>query len=72
MTQGTHIEHLVSSLTPKQLEVISYLHLGYHRKKIAKHMDISFRTVQSHIEIIKRKSKAAILLFNLDYELLLK
>ena len=42
-------------LTQRQLEVLKYLILGYTAKKIAISLDISYRTVENYIEILKLK-----------------
>ena len=54
------IESILDKLTDKQKEVLSYLSLGYSHKKIAKLMDISFRTVAAHLATIKNKSQLPI------------
>ena len=39
----------VISISKKQVEILEFLMLGYQHKKIAKYMNISYRTVDSHI-----------------------
>lgn len=43
------------SLTKRQIEVLKYVLLGYTAKKIALYLGISFRTVETYIEILKLK-----------------
>jgi DNA-binding NtrC family response regulator len=50
----------INKLTYKEQEVLSNLRTGDSHKKIAKIMDISFRTVESHIFNIKNKTQSDI------------
>jgi len=42
-------------LTKRELEVLKYVVLGYTAKKIGKVLNISYRTVESYMNIIKTK-----------------
>ena len=45
----------VMKLTPRELECLRYLYEGYSVREIGKHLYISPRTVEKHIESIKNK-----------------
>lgn len=42
-------------LTQREVDVLKQVILGYSAKKIALHLQISFRTVETYIEILKLK-----------------
>lgn len=42
-------------LTKREFEVLKYVVLGYTAKKIGKCLNISYRTVETYIEILKTK-----------------
>lgn len=42
-------------LTPKEIEVLSYLIKGYNNPKIAKKMYVTIHTVKAHLSSIYRK-----------------
>lgn len=46
---------LISSLTPRELQVARMVHLGGNNKMIARELDISERTVKAHLSAIFRK-----------------
>ena len=46
---------LVSSLTPRELQVAQMVHSGGNNKTIARELDISERTVKAHLSAIFRK-----------------
>lgn len=46
-------------LTKREAQVLKYIILGYTAKRIGQELDISFRTVESYIEIIKMKLDCA-------------
>ncbi len=46
---------LVSTLTPRELQVARMVHLGGNNKMIARELDISERTVKAHLSAIFRK-----------------
>ena len=45
----------LESLTERELEVLGYLAKGYLYKEVADHLNISYRTVHSHVEHIYKK-----------------
>ena len=45
----------VTKLTPRELECLRYLYEGYSAREIGKHLYISPRTVEKHIESVKNK-----------------
>lgn len=57
--EGMHLQNnvykSVPSLTNRELQCIMYLMKGYRNKLIAKHMMVSPRTIEYHIENIKKK-----------------
>jgi two-component system nitrate/nitrite response regulator NarL len=46
---------LVSTLTPRELQVAKLVHMGENNKSIARELDISERTVKAHLSAIFRK-----------------
>jgi DNA-binding NarL/FixJ family response regulator len=48
-------DSLVSTLTPRELQVARMVHLGGNNKMIARELDISERTVKAHLSAIFRK-----------------
>ena len=46
----------LNKITPREMEVLDLLSNGFSHKKIAKIMDISFRTVETHIQHLKSKT----------------
>jgi len=48
-------DSLISSLTPRELQVARMVHLGGNNKMIARELDISERTVKAHLSAIFRK-----------------
>lgn len=46
---------LVSTLTPRELQVAKLVHMGENNKMIARTLDISERTVKAHLSAIFRK-----------------
>ena len=48
-------DSLISTLTPRELQVARMVHLGGNNKMIARELDISERTVKAHLSAIFRK-----------------
>jgi DNA-binding NarL/FixJ family response regulator len=48
-------DSLISSLTPRELQVARMVHLGGNNKMIARELEISERTVKAHLSAIFRK-----------------
>ena len=48
-------EHLINTLTERELDVLRYMALGYGNREIAKQMTISITTVHSHVSHILTK-----------------
>ncbi len=46
-------------LTKREMEVLKYIVLGYTAKRIGQSLQISFRTVEAYIEILKTKLDCA-------------
>lgn len=55
--ESANASELLNLLSPKEQEVLSYLVKGYCHKKIAKILNISYRTVETHSSHIKLKTK---------------
>lgn len=51
-TQGTQA---LSSLTPRELEILGYLAAGHSNKIIARHLDLAESTVKVHVQNLLRK-----------------
>lgn len=45
----------LSMLTQREMDVLQYLAVGWHNKKIGLYLDISSRTVQTHLQAIYQK-----------------
>jgi DNA-binding NarL/FixJ family response regulator len=48
-------DSLISTLTPREMQVARMVHLGGNNKMIARELDISERTVKAHLSAIFRK-----------------
>ena len=48
-------DSLISTLTPRELQVARMVHMGGNNKMIARELDISERTVKAHLSAIFRK-----------------
>jgi len=55
---GTGAEILVSPLTPRETEILTYMAKGYFNKQIAIELSISEQTIKNHITSILRKLDA--------------
>ncbi len=51
----THRDPTLETLTPREREVLHHLARGYTYKRIAQRLDISARTVESHVSAVLRK-----------------
>jgi DNA-binding CsgD family transcriptional regulator len=49
------IQHKIDGLTPRESETLFFLLRGHTAKEVGKHLGISNRTVETHIESIKNK-----------------
>ena len=47
--------HLLSLLTPRELEILGYLAAGHSNKIIARHLDLAESTVKVHVQNLLRK-----------------
>ena len=48
-------DHLLSSLTPREMEILGYLAAGHSNKVIARHLDLAESTIKVHVQNILRK-----------------
>lgn len=52
---GTYDENLFSPLSPREMEILTYVTKGYSNKEVAYALDISRQTVKNHMTSILRK-----------------
>jgi len=55
---GVAMEALAAPLTPKELEILTYVASGYMNKQIAYKLSISEQTIKNHMSSILRKLDA--------------
>lgn len=55
---GVAMETLASPLTPRELEILSYVARGYINKQVAHNLGISEQTIKNHMSSILRKLDA--------------
>jgi DNA-binding NarL/FixJ family response regulator len=55
---GTAMETLTTPLTPRELEILSYVARGYINKQVAHKLSISEQTIKNHMTSILRKLDA--------------
>ena len=48
-------DHLLSTLTPREMEILGYLAAGHSNKVIARHLDLAESTIKVHVQNILRK-----------------
>lgn len=48
-------DHLLSTLTPREMEILGYLAAGHSNKVIARHLDLAESTVKVHVQNLLRK-----------------
>jgi DNA-binding NarL/FixJ family response regulator len=58
LSWGKELESLVSPLTPRETEILSYMAQGFLNKQIAVTLNISEQTIKNHITSILRKLDA--------------
>jgi two-component system, NarL family, response regulator DegU len=58
LSRKTEAEALISPLTPRELEILKYIGLGYLNKQIANELNISEQTIKNHVTSILRKLNA--------------
>jgi DNA-binding NarL/FixJ family response regulator len=54
-TAGTPVDSELDQLTPREREVLRLIARGYAYKEVARELDISARTVESHVSAVLRK-----------------
>jgi DNA-binding NarL/FixJ family response regulator len=54
-TAGTPVDSELDQLTPREREVLRFIARGYAYKEVARELDISARTVESHVSAVLRK-----------------
>ena len=47
--------HLLSTLTPREMEILGYLAAGHSNKVIARHLELAESTIKVHVQNILRK-----------------
>lgn len=55
---GRAMETLATPLTPRELEILSYVAQGYMNKQVAYKLSISEQTIKNHLTSILRKLDA--------------
>ncbi|MBA7694542.1 HTH-type transcriptional regulator MalT [subsurface metagenome] len=55
---GVAMETLATPLTPRELEILSYVARGYVNKQVAHKLGISEQTIKNHMSSILRKLDA--------------
>ena len=48
-------DHLLSTLTPREMEILGYLAAGHSNKVIASHLELAESTIKVHVQNILRK-----------------
>ena len=48
-------DHLLSTLTPREMEILGYLAAGHSNKVIARHLELAESTIKVHVQNILRK-----------------
>ena len=48
-------DHLLSTLTPREMEILGYLAAGHSNKAIARHLELAESTIKVHVQNILRK-----------------
>ena len=48
-------DHLLSTLTPREMEILGYLAAGHRNKVIARHLELAESTIKVHVQNILRK-----------------
>ena len=48
-------DHLLSTLTPREMEILGYLAAGHSNKVIARHLELAEPTIKVHVQNILRK-----------------
>jgi two-component system response regulator DegU len=58
LSRRTEAEAIISPLTPREMEILKYIGLGYLNKQIAAELSISEQTIKNHVTSILRKLNA--------------
>ena len=58
LSRRTEAEAVISPLTPREMEILKYIGLGYLNKQIAAELSISEQTIKNHVTSILRKLNA--------------
>ena len=58
LSRRTQAEAVISPLTPREMEILKYIGLGYLNKQIAAELSISEQTIKNHVTSILRKLNA--------------
>ena len=48
-------DHLLPTLTPREMEILGYLAAGHSNKVIARHLELAESTIKVHVQNILRK-----------------
>lgn len=58
LSRRTEADAIISPLTPREMEILKYIGLGYLNKQIAAELSISEQTIKNHVTSILRKLNA--------------
>jgi len=58
LSRRTEAEAVISPLTPREMEILKYIGMGYLNKQIAAELNISEQTIKNHVTSILRKLNA--------------
>jgi two-component system response regulator DegU len=58
LSRRTEAEAIISPLTPREMEILKYIGMGYLNKQIAAELSISEQTIKNHVTSILRKLNA--------------
>ena len=58
LSRRTEAEAFISPLTPREMEILKYIGMGYLNKQIAVELGISEQTIKNHVTSILRKLNA--------------
>ncbi len=58
LSRRTEAEAVISPLTPREMQILKYIGLGYLNKQIAAELSISEQTIKNHVTSILRKLNA--------------
>ena len=58
LSRRDQVEQFISPLTPREMQILKYIGMGYLNKQIAAELGISEQTIKNHVTSILRKLNA--------------